>query len=340
MTIRYEIGFFRNGAALPLEDNPVRIAFTRVLDGISGATLNFNAPSNVCCEQLGELEPLADTLVVKRNGTPMWFGWIQSIAYDRDNVLIDAQDALGWLQRRVVHADQTYPAGTDLSTIFTGLWNDALIYGDLNIILNAQPSGATGSREYLAAEYRNVFDLVRELFNTGLDATVLGQALYIGGLDFGTLQFGIDDFEGNVKVTKQGGSYVNRSIVKGESGVVGISPVGPATGVPPWPVVERVNEDSNITDVVSAQSAADSRIAFSPVVPRILETPQGARLKRCDDDLLARLNPGARVLVDTRGLCYESVEEFRLSGVSVEVTGGQESVGVTLQPVGSDSLTA
>ena len=93
--------------------------------------------------------------------------------------------------------------------------------------------------------------------------------------------------------------------------------------------------DEQLADQASANAAAKARVDYSPKVPRIVQASDALVLRPTAPVTIRGLVPSAIVNLDSHGLCYSQVEQYRLGKVSTTVTGSEEKVSITLQPVGT-----
>lgn len=328
----YRVVYRRGASALAIGQTAMQVRWSRVRDDISTATITHGIGGIDCCDQLADLEPWADDVAIYRDGGLVWCGPVSRVEYQPDQVTVDAFDVLGWLTRRLIHTDQVH-VGVDLSDIFAAYWNDAMLPSPIPALLDLDPCGVVGDRTVLAAEYRNAWDVTRELLDTGLDICALGQRIIGGGLDVGFITMTDQNFSGPIGLIKDGGQYANRAVVKAESGVVGIAAISPSD---PYPLVEIVTEDAQVQDVASATAAAQTRIDYSQTVPRRVDTPEGVSLILDETVTIDKLVPGLLVQLTTTALCYDRTEAYSLQRVEVDV-GETEDVRVTLQPLGTQS---
>ena len=335
--VEYQTALYRNGVPVGIEDSATSIRWQRRLDDISTAEVVYTLPSAACCRSLGTVEPWANQLGLWRNGRLAWYGWVTDVEYSRNMVRIPAADGLIWLANRVLPADLNVTA--DYADIFEDLWLSAVAAtGDVSMALRKTASGIVSTKTYLADQYQSAWEIARELLDTAIDATALGQQILFGDLSYlGSLEYTLDDFEGDIMLTKSGAMYGNDQIAKGDANIVGRKTnATPA----PYPVVTRVFDDQNIQSQSDADEAAQTRLDFSRYAPRFVSFPSGAKLKVCDDETLAALVPGKRVNIDTTGLCLAERQTMRLNTVEVNVSGTMEDVTMQLSTLGSDVLVS
>lgn len=335
----YQIKYFdRGGRSMDSPQNLMTLNWGRKLDDISKARLNYFISDDSCCAQLGSLEPFAHSVGIYRSGTMVWYGWILNVEYGRDDVQVDAFDALGWLRKRRIRSDLSF-TGTDVSEIFEAIWHDAMDISPVAAEVLTTPTGIFESRIMLESEYRLAWNVIKEMLDTGLDVTAFGQKI-LAGIIYTTkpIEIRLADVEGDVRLTKLGNEFANGIIFDANENTVAEFPPL-ASGDEFYPLVEEIIKDSQVQDQQSADNAARSRFEYSRRVPRVITTQDSLVLHPNLNINLNDLIPGTRVIVDTEGLCLSTKMELRLGTVDVTVEGGEEKISVSLQPTGTrDSL--
>lgn len=328
----YTVRYFRGAVPIPAEQHISAIEWGRRLDAASDASVTHDVGEEGCCDGLAMLEPFADQMAVHRGDDLVWSGPVTQVRYKRGQTIVRAMDKLGWLLVRTLHQDHTFVA-TDLTTIFEAYWRDAIDVDPVPYLLDTEPTGVLADRTEVAAQVRYAWQPVKELLDTGLDATALGDRIVAGLLDFGSIDLSTNDFQGDPEIVKDGNDYGNRIWVKGAGGIVGTA--GGLAGDDPYPLVELVRESNEIEDQSSADDQAASVLAFNERVPRFLQTPEGTALIVERAGGVQNLVPGLLVNLTTDGYCFEAVETYRLAQLRVRVVGSNELVEPVLQPVGS-----
>lgn len=330
----YTIRYYGGTRALDQPLNIQGLSYGRRLDDISNSQVDYIVSSDACCQFLTNLEPYRDAYGIYRNGELTWYGWIQTVEYNRGIVSVRAMDGLRWLQKRVVHDDLKY-VNTDQSDIFEGIYHSAMDLSPVALQLDVRKSGTLESRTIDKDQYRLAWNIVREMLDTGLDVTVYGQTIVVGQLGRRPIEMKLTDAIGNPSLTKDGGLYANRIIANVAGDVVGIYPPGNPQASDNYPLVEEVITDGQIPDVQSAVNIAKSRYDFSKIVPRVVNTQDGITLQPSNNIKLNNLICGQLINLTTTGICYDTRESFRLGTVDVVVSGGVETIKISLQPVGT-----
>lgn len=339
---RYEIRFFnRGGAPLSSPPVPVTLGWGRKLDAISTARIVWNVSDQSCCDDLGDIEPIAHAVGIYRNGIEEWYGWVKSVDYGYNSVSVDADDGLSWMRRRVLHSDLSW-TNVDLSAIFEDIYNDAMApdpIGVLRVVTTA--SGVSETRVAKVSENRYAWNVIREMLDTGLDVTCVGRTIIAGLIHTGRpMELSLSDVQGEPRVTKDGAYYGNRVIFDASEQVQAVYPPGPPAANSQYPLVEVVVKDSQVQDTASAANAAKSRYEYSRRVPRLISLSDGIQLQPSSILTVRDLVPGALMNVNTEGICYSRRETFRIGSVDVNVAGGVETVQLSLQPTGPETTLA
>jgi hypothetical protein len=331
----YGITYY-NATSQSLESPPnvTLLEWGRRLDDISRAKVVYGIADSSCCDQLGLLEPFVHQLAIKRNGRLAWYGWILRAEYGKDTVEIEAVDALLWLKKRILHEDITITA--DLAEIFLAIWLNVNAPDPINnITVTTNPTGVVETREALVRSFRFGWNIVKEMLDTGLDVTVFGKNILAGTISNSRpIELKLSDIEGDPRVVKDGTHFANRVIFDANESVVGIYPPGIPVPNSSYPLVEEVIKDAQVQDQTSADNAARARYEFSRRVPRLVNINDALTLSPYTSIALEDLIPGTLINLDTEGLCYATRESFRLGSLDVTVSGGNERIGIGLQPTG------
>lgn len=316
------------------ELNPVSGSFTRDLDTtsnlqIEGVTSGLLGES--CCDGWEEVYPWATEIIVYRDGRDAWSGPVTNVEFGYGTVSVTASDLTAWWDRRTI-PDLTF-TGQDLADIFVALHDAAMLTDPIdNFSVSASPTGVRGDRAYKRSDYEYVGDAIDELSKTGVDWTAYGRTILVGGDEVPAQPFVTltDEFwTAPPQVVARGNEQATRVIVKGTN-VQGLASSSREFREF-YGLLVRVFDESDIKDSVSAQRAAETRLALLED-QLYVETPQNASLKPTAPVTLEQLIPGIRVRVDTQASCRRVVSDFRLKEVKVELSG---QVSISLQPLGT-----
>lgn len=333
--IAYEVRYGIRGVYATISEKTIQmIEWNRRLDDISSAKITHILSDIDCCDDLGRLEPWADTIEIRQNGDVVWFGWITGVEYGISTVIVEAQDALAWSRIRVLN--NNYDKKQDSTLHFKDIWESAMANSQLPVDLVTTPTGVIEKRTYSATPSRVTWFLLKELMEGSLDVTVLGNQMFVGPLWAGErLSLNAEDFAGDIVLRKAGEYYANQVIVEGARGIRGVYPAGVVAGSGIYPLVQDVVYDEAVTSNASAEALAKSRYEYTQgVVPRIVRAGDALQLRQGAIDV-RKLIPSRYVNIDTSELCYSAAQQFRLGGVDVTFAGNMETISISLQPLGT-----
>lgn len=331
----YQVTFSKGGRTLSsglarLE----QIAYSRVLDAPSSASVQLATTGEDCCGQLGVVDHWNTDMIVSVDREVLWRGPVRKVTYRRDVVSVEAIDMLGWLQRRVVPEDLDFVT-VDVSQIFEGIWNSAVVSADPPYAsLELYTSGVAESRKIEAASNRFAWSIVQEMLDAGLDVTTFGSRIVVGLPAYRPFAMTDADVQGNIEVVKDGDEFANRAISMAARDIVGIYPAGPRAGSNGYPLVETVLSDSQLQDQQSAENAAKSRYEFSAMGVRRVRADGGLVLLPSAKLDFRRTLAGQFITFSATQTCYPATETMRLGRLDVLVEQGRETATIDLQPIG------
>jgi len=290
-----------------------------------------------CCQGVDQIEPLRTEVIVDRDGLPVWQGWVmREVDIRRDTVSITAHDILAWTERRVLNLDHV-SVGVDLTDIALAYIADVNSASDLPFVITSAPTGILADRTVLTSEYRLASEPMRELFETGLDGTVIAGHLLLGPETqlCGTLTLRDTDIDGDPSIKIDGLLRATRAIVTGANGIVSIYPPTPPDVC--YHAADIVRADESILDQVSADAASQSLFEqVSTNYPYFLTIPDGSGLSPKAGVNINALIPGAIVQFYSQTLCVQIGMAMRLVAVDVEAAAGSEQVRITLEPLADE----
>lgn len=338
----YTVTFYdRAGRALDATGGITDLGWGRRLDDISRSDITYCLSNDNCCTGLGALEPYAHSMAIRRNNILVWYGWILDVDYGRENVQVNCFDALGWTRRRRIRTDLDF-INQDVAVIAEAIWHDAMDISPIAAEIMTIPTGVFESRSVRREEYRFAWNVLTEMLGTGLDMTVFGQKI-LNGIIYSVkpIELTLADVQGDIRFLKDGTQYGNSIIVDANESVVAQYPPTIPNGTDNFPLVEQIIKDSQIQDTQSALNAAQSRYEYAGRrPPRIVQTQDGLTLNPNVDVTINDLVAGVKVILDTTGLCIATKQEFRLGTLDVRVTEGEETINISLQPVGAQNSLA
>lgn len=299
-----------------------------------------------CCQCLADVEPYCHELHITRDGEVVWMGPIVNIKYGFNQVTILADDVLGWLRVAILEGD------IDYRSVFPGIGPADLTIIAQDIIETAladhpvEPcvldyiipilSGVVGERRFIAFE-DTAFDHLEALSDTGLDFTVVGRSIILGGEDFPGSAIGIltDDFivGEDVEITKDGDLMGNRFYVRFTDDM-GMPAVVEGDQECYGPIERSQPNTLGLVGLTSAIQTGEALLAAGRIAPRIIEFPSTTQLASDTPWEMSDMIPGQRIDVSLSRFCFSAFQSFKLTGVTVTQENGEdEKVGITLSPI-------
>lgn len=333
----YEVIFRdRLNRRIPSPPKLAELRWGRKVDDVSHASFSYVVSDDNCCDSLGGLEPHAHSVEIRRGKEQVWYGWLDEVDYGLGTVDIQAYDALQWMKQRICRSDFAW-VDADQATIFSEVWEDAMAPDPVAAELMLFLTGVLETRsETTGATPRLGWEVVRQMLDSGLDVTVIGQKILVGVIPTAKpIQLRLRDISGGVRVVKKGSQYAGRIIVDANETITAIYPPGPPAANALYPLVEEVVRRGQLETLASAENIAKARYEFSRRVPRQIETDDSIVLKPSLNISLNQLIPGQRLVIDTEGLCYNTKQEFRLGAVDVTVANGEEKISISTQSAAS-----
>lgn len=332
----------RGGGDILGEIDYTSLSYSRRLDDMSDGTVTIGADglsNEACCRALAGVQSWKHELEIYRDDDPVpaWVGPIVEIAWGRSQVSLQARDLFAWFERRVLPFGREFVL-TDLGTIFQQYVNDALS-GDTspNINVEVSPVGILGDRFNDPTEFRRAADELRELARSGVDFTMIGRTMQVGGEEVPTSSVGIliDEYFTDVTLTEKGLETATEVIVVGaQDPDIGVPIFGSAGGVElDLGLIQAVHSESSILDENSAAFAAQGRLLMLNPPPSYVEGTLSQDAPIGFSDLI----PGAHADLRLRLACKDVDDDFRLQGVGVNASAesGQETVQLTFIPLGA-----
>jgi hypothetical protein len=341
--VTYDIRYRIRGVPSSIDINSVsEIKWARRCDDISKANITHVITTDNldgvtfqnCCEQLGRLEPWADSVEIREDGELVWAGPITGVEYNGAVVTVECQDNLVWSRVRALTAD--YEKTQDSALHFLDLWNNALANDPRPVQILTSLTGVIEARKYTLSYNRMLFFLLKEMWESSIDVVALGQNIHVGALALGSpLSLTNEDFAGDLVLRKAGELYAGQVLVEGARSVAARYPTGKVNGEGIYPLVQDIVYDENLQSNVSAEAVARSRWDFSSGrVPRIVRAGDALELRQ-GAIKTNKLLPTTIVNLNVTSLCYSQREKFRLGNVDVVFTGGIKTTTISLQPIGT-----
>lgn len=313
----------------------------RRLDDMSDASITVptvGLSDEECCWAISIMQAWEHELVIHRDGTLVWAGPLAEPSFTMDSATVPARDLFAWMERRVLPVDRAFDL-VDLGTIFQTYVDDVLaVENSMGLIVAASTVGVIGSRSVLATELRRAADELRELARSGIDWTMVGRTMQVGGeeVPVSTLPPITADLLTDVKATVRGLSAATHVFVVGSAGADAGEPiVGEAGGTDAtFGLLQSVFSESSIEDSNSARYAAINHLDLLELPPLYIEGDLDPSVAIGIDELI----PGALVDVVMDVGCRRVDETFRLLTVDVSDGVGGETVHVSFAPAGTRSL--
>lgn len=288
-----------------------------------------------------ELDPWTHELAVWRDDEEAWVGPYLDESWQNRVATLGARDLFQHFERRPMVSDLSY-SGSDLAYVFTGVAIDALSEDTTpGILVLARASGVIGDRDYLADENDRAADVLRELARNGVDFTMVGRTLVVGGAEIpvAALPELWDAHLPGHTAKRSGADLLTRVKVIGKPPRDPGDPTIVSTrgGVDvDRGLVHTTFREQAIIDQTSADIAAQTRLDFRQDAPLFVT----GRLDSSAPLSFGQLIPGAHVPVKLYDSGLRVVETMRLQTVDVAVTAGPdgsftEDVTVTLQTLGT-----
>ena len=303
------------------------LSFGRRLDDVSEASVAVPAGSisGRCCSVLEIVRAWQHELAIWRDDDEVWVGVVGKPKYTGAGVVLPARDLFQWFARRLLPFDRSY-IDTDLGEIFAQYVEDALSRDTSpNITVETvSATGVSGSRQVLASQYRRADDELRELARSGIDWTMVGRTLRVGGEEVPTgelLMLTTDSFD-DPEIEPDGLETATEVTVVGSRSD---DPDVPIVGVYGGPdgdlgLVQIVEQESSIEDDASAEAAARTRWEMLHEVPEYVRGALSPFAPVSFDQLV----PGARVELRVRAGCHSAIGAARLQALAVDAQVGPE----------------
>lgn len=318
------------------------LSYGRVLDGVSAASVTVPVDAAIdddCCYALGTMTPWEHEIAIWRDGEQAWVGVIGEPSHNQAGVVIPARDLFEWFERRLLPFDRSF-TNVDLGLVFRQYLLDALSRDTSpNISVSVGPTGVQGSRSVSATAYRHAADELLEIARNGVDFTVIGRTVVVGGAEVPGPSFGplTNESLDNATITPRGLIAATEVTMVGARVDDSDEPLARTAGgvSTRLGLVQQVYDESAIQDGPSLQAAAASRLALLGDVPIFVEgilTPEAPVA-------MADLVPGVRADLRVTAACREASGIWRLAAVSVSASAGDqgesETVKATFEPLGT-----
>lgn len=311
--------------------------FDRRLDSLSEAEVScLLSPLDLkrCGDNYGDIEEWAHELRFRWDGIEAWRGPIDYVDFTYDRLLIRARDRSVFWHNRTIDADIRHEQ-IDLATIFGDYHRNVYNQEPWGMTVVAKPVGKLGDRNVLASDGMVGWSGLSELARTGLDFTVYGTTLLIGGEEVPTsplVTLSDRHFMGPISVVADGVLRSTDYVVSGGNQIAGRASL-PSTNPSRqrYGLITGRAQERNINDQGSANQAARTRLDFQqfPVRPN----PGSENTLRPSAPISMRdLVPGARIDINASATRRNAAGQFRLYKVRGNMDG---SISIGLQPLGT-----
>ncbi len=261
-------------------------------------------------------------------------GPLTFIRWSWDQVFLKAQDPSVYWHVRAIDADITHEA-TDLATIFGDYHRNVYNQGPWGMDVIAGPIGVTGDRQVLASDGMIAWTGMSELARTGLDFTVYGTTLLVGGEEVPVAPLTTltdEHFTEPLNVVDDGSARATDYVVSGGDRITGRSTLPESSDrFRRYGLLTGRSQERQILDEFSAGRAAQTRLEYMQD-SIVVEAPSSAVLHPDAPVDLVDLVPGARVDIEATATPRRAVGQFRLERVDARFDG---RVSVGFQPLGS-----
>jgi FlaG/FlaF family flagellin (archaellin) len=322
----------RDGGNVASAGTLTAVQYNRLLNDASTGIITVGTAAPGCCEQLGRIRAWRHRLNIFRGSDLMWSGLVLNVDWTYDQVVVTGVDLFGLLDRRVPHQDMVF-SGTDLTVIAEELIDDGLAPDDPGHEVTIMgPAMVTGGRSY-DRDIGQTADHLRDLTDTGIDITVIGNRFIILPDNFGDVvgRLSDDDLPQGLRVTEDGAGLATRQIVAGsEDGDV----LGSAGGTNAYyGLLEVYTEQTTITTDTAATESARARLAASAMVPVFIDT-QDVTLAPTANVSMRALVPGWCVDITTDSTCRRITQRLKITGLKVSENATQEQVVLQVSATG------
>lgn len=350
----YHVRVTTQGGAVVMADLDQYViagSFTRNIDQTSVASVEcklYGADGTNCCDALVNVVGgwSCCELEIWRDGMLAWAGPMTVPQWSYGKITFQAEDLSAWWRRRIIRND-IRAVNEDLSVIFEQVHAEAMRYEAVfGFTVVAPLTGVLGTRTILGIDDKYASEVIDELSRTGIDWTVIGRSVLVGAgnvpaapivllrdEDFTTGGEGgdaEDEGGGGPIVDWAGDLYASRVVLRGANNLRAVAEVPDDEKV--CGLVERVFNEESIEDQASLDAAAAARLETTKNPWRILNT-EGTVLKCGSPVEFKELIPGARVRIATNVACRPIVADFRLAGITADLT--DNGVALQLAPIGS-----
>lgn len=315
----------RDGGHVAASGLLTQVAYDRVLNDTSTATVTIGVEGVNCCAELSRVRSWRHWLNIYRNGVFVWSGPVAQIWWTAAEVRVAAVDLIGLLDRRVVHNLMTFTR-VPVSQIAAELIRDAFAPDDPGHSVTAVGrTRATGGRTY-QPWIGQTADHLRDLSETGIDFTCVGSSILILPDEFDDVVGRLSDADlpEGLTVSEDGAALATRQVVAGDeqTGVVGVA--GGRNDY--YGLLEIYTEQNTLTTLSDVDQAAQAKLDGSLTAPVFIDT-QDVTLAPTAPVTVEQLVPGWCLDITSAATCREITQRLKITGLSVTESGGGASSG-------------
>lgn len=345
----YDVYVLDRSGTVPLRQLPFTgLTWNRKMDDVSNATIrldlvNGNDPEG-CCAAVQGLYRYAYEIGIYRDTFLVWQGPVVEVLAKGENIEIRAEDKMTWLKVRPIWTYLNYPdPGEDCANIFNDIVENAMGPDNVpGLIATATATGVRAAREYKTNPPQYAFDAIQELARTGVDYTMIKGVMVAGSfvVPASPIAYFTDQALAALPDNEWlGTNFATQVYVSGdpEQNLLGVyGGIDPLAGL-----VVRIYQEDDIKDqnslnqnaksrwelMSSGQLLSSSQITLDPTAPLPIELAV----------------PGAVIDLRLTETCFPIFGQFRLLEMETTVSssgdGVEETVNVTIEPVGTEIVT-
>lgn len=342
-------GFTRLGAV----DLLTSVAWSRVRDDISTASITTSSPSMECLRLLEQVEPGRHELVIHRGSERVWEGPITLIADSSTAVTIEAKDVMHYAYRTVMHAEynnnSVSAGGTGATSVVqraqlvltTELARKEALTPPINVVPYITAilgdDDARTTRKTFAYQSSVYQDLDSMAARAGLDYTVVGRRIILFDTHRRIGQTPVvteKDFIGPIVASTYGMQLATRAWTNDGAGNAGV-----AGGIDDyygeWEIVDTAYDEEQTAAPTPTEltSQAVRNLKGKNPTPILLRIPDGTRVNPNGVLSMSVLVPGVWVPLRATLLRRNGTQMQKLNVLSVVETHAGEVITVTFGAV-------
>jgi hypothetical protein len=317
-----------------------------------------------CGVLLARLQTWAYELVIFRdNGFSVdrvWEGPITLLTYERDRVVVQAQDIMAYAYRRILRQQMNdVGVGSTVVNRAVRVFQNAMAPDDPNMLQYLTPiHNESDAMQYRStpAFSRTAFEEVDDMAaNAGLDYTTVGRSVLLWGTKsrIGTLpEFRDEDLGESPIVSEYGMSMANFYSVSDGNGVHGdASRLDDSGNDPIYGRVEMLSstwasdsvddtgtytQEGIATMIESFEGYAEQSISDRYPPPVVVRVPDNTTLNPSVVLSIQSLVPGVVIPLRSTGTLRTVIQDQKLDSVTVTEEDGKETIKVTMSPFSND----